>query len=83
MTLHIMAINETVSLPIEVLGGVISLGRWLEAIGVILIAWIILNIVNFWINRSRLQAVREIQKDISSINRRLGSLERSLKKKKK
>lgn len=78
-----MVLNETVSAPIEILGGLISLGRWLEAIGVILIGWIILNIVNFWINRRRLQAVRIIQKDISSINKRLGSLERSLKKNKK
>lgn len=76
-------VNETVaSLPIEVLGGIISIGRWLEAIGVILIGWIIITIVNFWINRKRLHVIQEVREDIRDINKRISSLEDLLKNKK-
>jgi len=55
-----------------------QIGLWLQTLGVIVIAWIIFQIINFIINRKRMKEVYNIKEDMKRIESKLDAV---LKKK--
>ena len=51
-----------------------SIGHWLQAIGAILVIWIIFQVISFIIERKRVKTLKEI-------NSRLEKIEKNLSKK--
>lgn len=64
-------------------GGLIStigqLALWLQAIGIVLIGWIVFRVFSLWSTARRLQQISEIKKDMVRIE---GKIDRLLKSKK-
>lgn len=74
---------EVLETPVGLLGGLVSLTRWLEAIGVILVVWVILTIVSFFINRKKLQNIVEVKEDVKIMKRKIDKIEKLLENKKR
>lgn len=65
--------------PIEIINEIGKIGRWLEALGLIIILWIIFQIVSLVINRKRMKEIYIIKKDMKRIE---GKIDKILNKKK-
>ncbi len=66
--------------PVDILLELGKLGRWVQAVGLIVIIWIIIQIVNYYFNRKRMRAIEEFQKDINRIEEKIDKLERVISK---
>jgi uncharacterized protein YggT (Ycf19 family) len=72
-------INETANgLAGNILVQLGSLALWLQAIGALILLWIIFQIVNWIMNRKRLKRLDEFEKKINRIERKIDKI---LKKK--
>ncbi|MEK6892926.1 MAG: hypothetical protein AABX07_01875 [Nanoarchaeota archaeon] len=65
--------------PIEIINEIGKIGRWLEALGLIIILWILFQIFSLWINRKRMKEIYIIKKDMKRIE---GKIDKILNKKK-
>ena len=66
----------------EVAGILIQLGNialWLQALGIVVVLWIIFQLINFFINRKRMKELYTIKADMKRME---GKLDRLLKGKK-
>ena len=64
----------------EVAGILIQLGNialWLQALGIVVVLWIIFQLINFFINRKRMKELYTIKADMKRME---GKLDRLLKK---
>ena len=57
-----------------------QLGLWLQALGIIVIAWIIFHLVMYYINRKRLQKLEDVIKDVDRIEKKIDKLIQQTKK---
>ena len=55
----------------EVVQEVGKIGLWLQAIGVIVILWLVFNAVNLWLNRKRWKKLEEFEATAERIERKL------------
>jgi len=67
----IMAIEETVT---DIVLEVGKIGKWLQALGLLVIIWIVFQIVNFVINRKKQSELKKIRNDLFRIEDKLDKL---------
>ena len=69
---------QEILLSPEVAGDIItrlgSLGKWLQALGLIIIIWLLIQITNFFINKKRLKTLITIKEDIERIETKVDKL---------
>ena len=65
--------------PIEIINEIGKIGNWLEALGVIVILWIIFQIVSLLINKKRMKEIHVIKENMERIE---GKIDKILSKKK-
>ena len=63
--------------PTDIIGAVGQIALWLQAIGIVVVLWIVFQIVNFFINRKRMKEIYAIKEDMRRME---GKLDRLLKK---
>ena len=51
-----------------------TLGRWLQAIGLIVVLWILMQIINGVLNRKKSKALKAIKADLERIERKVDKL---------
>jgi purine-cytosine permease-like protein len=56
-----------------------SLGKWLQALGLIVILWIIIQIANWLINRKRLKMIDKIKNDMNRIEEKIDKISKQTK----
>ena len=64
--------------PVDIILELGKLGRWIQAVGLIVIIWIIFQIVNYYFNRKRMRAIEGFQKDINRIEKKIDKLGKKL-----
>ncbi|MEK6800609.1 MAG: hypothetical protein AABY10_06550 [Nanoarchaeota archaeon] len=68
---NIIGFSDTAGDAIKLLG---KIGLWLQAIGVVIILWTILHIVNWFLNRKRLKEIYSIKEDIKRIEEKIDKI---------
>jgi len=68
-----MAIEE---LPVEIINSIGAIGLWLKAIGIVVIAWIIIQIVNLFLNRKKIMKLNSIQSDLERIEKKIDKIKK-------
>jgi uncharacterized membrane protein len=71
--------------PADAVMELASIGRFLQAIGLLVIIWIFMQIITYFFNRESWRILKALEKDVNSIDKRLSSLDEkidSLKSKK-
>ena len=66
-----MAIEEISSIPASLVASLGKIGLWLQAVGIIVIIWIIFYIVDLFINVRRMKEVYRIKDDMKRIERKI------------
>lgn len=51
-----------------------TLGKWAEAIGLAAVVWIVIQIVNFVLNRKKLENLKQIKEDLKRIEKKVDKL---------
>lgn len=67
-------INTTSELMPEILFEIGELATWLQAIGVVILLWIIFNVVYLLISLKKNKYLKQIQKDIKRLERKINKL---------
>lgn len=67
-------INASSDLAPQLVSEVGKLALWLQAIGFIVVLWLIFNVVSLIVNFKRKKELEEIRKDIKSLNRKIDKL---------
>lgn len=58
----------------EVLTKIGEIGLWIQALGLIVILWIVFQVVNFIINRRRIKEIYAIKEDMKRMENKLDRL---------
>lgn len=66
-----MAVEEVTTGVSEIIAVLGSLALWLQAVGVIVVAWIIFEVIALHINRKRMREVYKIKEDMRRIERKI------------
>ncbi|HLC31922.1 MAG TPA: hypothetical protein VJK51_04595 [Candidatus Nanoarchaeia archaeon] len=66
-----MVVGEVVGTSGDILKELGSVGRWLQAVGVVVVLWVVFELFSFIINWKRWKVLRTYQKDIKRIERKL------------
>ena len=81
-----MAVEEIITEPFtagtDFLALIGKIGLWLQAIGIIIIIWLILNIINWFINHRRLKMVYTLKEDVVRIEEKIDKILKAVEKKK-
>jgi purine-cytosine permease-like protein len=78
-----MPVEEVLLQPQEVLDIILelgNLGRWVQAVGLLVILWIVVQIINLFFNRRRRLAIYEIRDDLKRVERKLDRLSKEASK---
>ena len=80
-----MVVEEVVNVSSDLVGGFVGeLGRaalWLQAVGVVLVIWIIFDIINLIFNYKRKKYLKELSKNMKKLDKKLDRLNKKLDKK--
>lgn len=70
-----MAIENLSSYNIEtILAEIGTIGKWAEAIGLAVVIWLVIQIVNFVLNRKKLENLKQIKEDLRRIEKKVDKL---------
>lgn len=79
-----MVVEEVANVSTEVVAELISkvggIVLWLQAIGVIVLLWIIFQIINLIVNRKKRKAIYKIREDVLRIEKKIDRIEKKFKK---
>lgn len=60
----------------NVLTEVGKIGNWLQAIGAVIVIWIVFQVVNFLINRKNHNTIKDLKKDVERLEKKIDKLGR-------
>lgn len=69
-----MAVEEVIDIPVSLISRLGEIALWLQAVGIIVVIWIIFLIVNFVINRKRMKELYTIKEDMRRMEKKLDML---------
>ncbi|MBU0467159.1 MAG: hypothetical protein KJ718_02805 [Nanoarchaeota archaeon] len=64
-------LNTSSDVATDIAVGLGSIGKWLQAIGIIVILWLIFNIINWALNRKRVKRLDSMRSDLERIEKKL------------
>jgi len=75
-----MVVDEVIGATPEVILEIGRLGNWIQAVGVLVILWIIFHVITLFFNRKRRKMIEEIREDVKKIDRKINKLEKKIVK---
>jgi len=69
-----MAIENVSGFPVGFVGEIGQIVLWMQAVGIVLIIWIIVQGAVFYFNRKRMREVYQIKKDMVRIERKIDKI---------
>lgn len=73
--------NVSVGFASDLITQLGEIGLWLQAIGVVVIIWVIIQIINFFFNRKKKKYLESIERRLKRIEEKIDNLPKSIKKK--
>jgi biopolymer transport protein ExbB/TolQ len=67
-------VEGVVEVPLDLLVKLGHLGSWLQAIGIIVVLWIIFQLISLAINRKRMKEIYKIKSDMIRIERKIDKI---------
>ncbi|PIN90500.1 hypothetical protein COU60_01625 [Candidatus Pacearchaeota archaeon CG10_big_fil_rev_8_21_14_0_10_34_76] len=71
-------VGEVISVPAELIFELGNLGKWIQAVGLVVIIWIIFQAVTLYFNRKRRKLMEKLDRDLERVEKKLDKI---LKKK--
>ena len=65
--------------PVDVLVQLGSLGKWIQAVGLLVVIWLVVQGITLYFNRKRRKAILEMKDQVSRIDRKLDKISKKLK----
>lgn len=66
--------------PVALVTEIGQIGKWLQALGIIVVAWIIFESIALWFNYKRWREVGSIKQDVYRIERKIDNILRKPRK---
>ncbi len=67
----IMVVNEVVNASIGAIEQAGQVALWLQALGIVIVLWIVFQIIVVWLNYRRWNAVKRIMDDVLRIEKKI------------
>lgn len=65
---------DIVDVPIDLALQLGSIGRWVQAVGLIVVIWIIIQAVTLYFNRKRRKLLEKINEDLGRLEKKIDKL---------
>ncbi|MFH1787295.1 MAG: hypothetical protein ABH811_00690 [archaeon] len=72
--------NSSTSAVFNVVSELGKIGNWLQAIGIIVVIWIIIQVVNFIFNHKKKNYLKSIEQRLKQVEKKIDKLSKSGKK---
>ncbi len=69
-----MVVEEVTDVLTEVVLQVGQIALWLQALGIVILVWIIFQAINLFINKKRIDQILEIRKDVDRIENKINKI---------
>lgn len=73
-----MVVEQALNASSDILGGLIleigRVGLWLQALGVVVVVWLVFSIISFLLERKKRHIVYQLQKDVERIESKIDAL---------
>lgn len=63
--------------PIEILSALGKIGRWLQAIGIVVLAWLAFHVVSFFLNRKKLRKIETLEESLKRIENKIDKISKN------
>ena len=63
--------------PTELFLEIGKLGKWIQAVGLVVIIWVVVQAITLYFNRKRRRMLEDIQKKVEKIDRKLDKIYRA------
>jgi len=81
MALGDLVVEDLTDVSVDTASALISelgkIGNWLQALGIIVILWIIMQIINFIFNKKKKERLESIEKSLKRIESKISKLQKS------
>lgn len=67
-------INISSETATEIISSIGTLGKWLQAIGVIAVLWIVVHTINLILNRKRIRRLDKINESLQRLEKKVNKL---------
>ncbi len=57
--------------PVQILDSLGAIGKWLQAIGIVIVIWIVFHISSFFVNRKKLKKIEIIEESLKRIEEKI------------
>jgi len=74
-----MAGEEIVKVPAGLILELGRIGKWVQAIGLIVVLWIVVQVANLYFNRKRRKLLEKVNEDVRRIERKIDKLVKKIK----
>ncbi len=72
-----MVVVEALSSTSELVLEVGKIGMWVQAVGLFVIVWIIIQLSNFFLNRKRLSTLRKMEFNLRRLEKKIDKISKS------
>ena len=74
-----MAIDSVLDIAPDIIIEIGKLGRWIQALGLVVIIWIVVQAITLYFNRRRRKILEKLQLDVERIENKIDKLNGKIK----
>ena len=72
-----MVVAEALSSTSELVLEVGKIGKWVQAVGLFVVVWIVIQLSNFFLNRKRLATLRKMEFNLRRLEKKVDKLSKN------
>lgn len=67
-------VKEVLSSTPDLVVEIGKIGNWVQAVGLFVIAWLIIQLINLFVNKKRLASLKQIELDLRRVERKIDKI---------
>jgi len=69
-----MVVEEAISSTSELVLELGKIGKWVQAVGLFVVAWIVIQLINLFLNKKRLASLRKMESNLKRLEKKMDKL---------
>ena len=72
-----MVVEEAISSTSELVLELGKIGKWVQAVGLFVIVWIVIQLINLIVNRKRLVSLKRVESNLERMEKKINKLSKN------
>ena len=69
-----MVVEEAISSTSELVLELGKIGKWVQAVGLFVVVWIVIQLINLFLNKKRLASLRKMESNLKRLEKKMDKL---------